>query len=376
VKRFPHEFQLDTKDCGPACIKIISKFYGRFFSLHYLRDLCGISREGISFLDMSIACEKIGLRTKCIKIGFEDLTRMPLPCVLHWQESHFIVLYKLTATKAYVSDPAKGLLTYDMSEFKRNWLRGKESWTVMAIQPNADFKQRSINDRGERKKTIENFLSYFIPYKKNFIHLFILMFIVTGLQALLPFISKAVIDVGIQTNDLDFVDLVLIGNILIVVGVMLSNLTRDWILMHITSRVNISLISDYLIKLMKLPINFFENKMIGDILQRASDHEQIRSFLMNSSINFIFSVLTFLVFGGILCFYDPMLCLIYVVGSALFVLWVIIFLKLRRKLDWQYFDLNAENQSYWVETITRIQDIKINNYERQKRWKWEGIRSI
>ncbi|NTE01509.1 peptidase domain-containing ABC transporter [Agrobacterium tumefaciens] len=372
---FPHEFQLDSKDCGPACIKIIAKYYGRFFTLHYLRDLCGISKEGISFLDMSIAFENIGLKTKCIDIGFEDLLRMPLPCVIHWQESHFIVLYKINNKKAYVSDPAKGLLSYDINSFKSSWLRGRKTWTVMAIQPSADFKQRSTGDRSERKRTIENFISYFTPYKRNFYHLFILMFIVTALQALLPFISKAIIDVGIQTNDLSFVDLVLIGNVAIIVSVMLSNLTRDWILMHITSRVNISLVSDYLIKLMKLPITFFENKMIGDILQRASDHEQIRSFLMNSSINFIFSVLTFLVFGTILCYYDPLLCLIYVIGSTLFVLWVVVFSNFRKKLDWQYFDLNAENQSYWVETITSIQDIKINNYERQKRWKWEGIQA-
>lgn len=372
---FPHEFQLDTKDCGPACIKIISKYYGRFLSLHYLRDLCGISREGISFLDMSVACEQIGLRSKCIKIDIKSLIKIPLPCVVHWQDSHFIVLYKITTKKAWVSDPARGLIVYSIEDFEKGWLRGKSSWTVMALEPMADFKQRSGRDRNERRKTLENFLAYFKPYKKSFINLFIVMFIVTALQALLPFISKAVIDVGIETNDLQFIDLVLIGNVAIMVSVLLSNLIRDWILLHVTSRVNISLISDYLIKLMKLPITFFENKLVGDILQRANDHEQIRSFLMNSSINFIFSILTFLVFGVILCFYDPMLCLIYVIGSSLFILWVVAFLKLRRKLDWQYFDLNAENQSYWVETITSIQDIKINNYEKQKRWKWENIQA-
>lgn len=372
---FPHEYQLDAKDCGPACIKIVAKYYGRFCSLQYLRDLCGITRDGISFLDMSVACEQIGLRTKCVKIGWEELEKMPLPCVVHWNDSHFIVLYKINKTKVYVSDPAKGILTYSITDFKRGWLDEKTKWTILAIEPMADFKQRTTTDRNERKKTYENFLGYFYPYKMSFINLFIVMFIVTVLQALLPFISKAVIDVGIQTNDLDFIDLVLIGNIAIIISVLLSNMVRDWILLHVTSRVNISLISDYLIKLMKLPITFFENKMAGDILQRANDHERIRGFLMNSSINFIFSILTFLVFGVILFFYNPILCLIYVVGSALFILWVVLFMKFRKKLDWEYFDLNAQNQSYWVETIGSIQDIKINNYEKHKRWKWEGIQA-
>lgn len=373
--KFPHEYQLDAKDCGPACIKIIAKYYGRFCSLQYLRDLCGITRDGISFLDMSVACEQIGLRTKCVKISWEELERIPLPCIVHWSDTHFIVLYKITKNKVSVSDPAKGLLTYSISEFKNGWLGERLKWTILAIEPMADFQQRSETDRNERKKTLQNFLGYFTPYKKSFINLFIVMFIVTGLQALLPFISKAVIDVGIQTNDLDFVDLVLIGNIAIIISILLSNMVRDWILLHVTSRVNISLISDYLIKLMKLPITFFENKLAGDILQRANDHERIRSFLMNSSINFVFSLFTFFVFGIILCIYDPVLCLIYVIGSTLFISWVFIFMKFRKKLDWEYFDLNAQNQSYWVETIGSIQDIKINNYEKRKRWKWEGIQA-
>jgi ATP-binding cassette subfamily B protein len=371
--KFPHEFQLDTKDCGPTCIKIIAKFYGRFYSLSYLRDLCGITREGVSFLDISDACESISLRTKCIKIDFDTLQTIPLPCIVHWKDSHFVVVYKATKKQVFVSDPAKGLLKYSVNDFKEGWSGWTGMGTVLAIEPMADFKQRSAIDKMERKKTFENFLGYFTPYKKSFLNLFIVMLIVTVLQAFLPFISKSVIDVGIQTNDLDFIDLVLIANIAIIVSVLLSNMVRDWILLHITSRVNISLISDYLIKLMKLPITFFENKLIGDILQRAQDHERIRDFIMNNSLNFIFSILTFFIFGIILFVYSPILCLIYFTGSALFILWVLFFLRFRKKLDWEYFDIHTKNQSYWVETIGSIQDIKINNYEKQKRWKWEAL---
>ncbi len=191
------------------------------------------------------------------------------------------------------------------------------------------------------------------------------MLVVTILQGLLPFIAKAVIDVGIQTRDVDFINIVLIANIAIYVSILLSNMVRDWILLHVTSRVNIALISDYLIKLMLLPITFFENKMLGDILQRAQDHERIRSFIMNNSLNMVFSTLTFVVFGIILSFYNATIFYIFLAGSMLYVAWVTGFLRLRRKLDWEYFELVSRNQSYWVETISGIQDIKINNYENQ-----------
>lgn len=370
---FPHEFQLDAKDCGPTCVKIIAKYYGRFYSLPFLRDLCGITREGVSFLDLSDACEAISLRTKSIKIDFDTLRTIPLPCIVHWQEGHFIVVYKVTNKQVLVSDPAKGLIKYTLADFQEGWLKESKTGAVLAIEPMADFKQRSINDKLERRKTFENFLGYFTPYKKSFVNLFVVMLVVTILHAFLPFISKVVIDVGIQTNDLDFIDLVLIANSTIIVSILLSNMIRDWILLHLTSRINISLISDYLIKLMKLPITFFENKLIGDILQRAQDHERIRDFIMNNSLNFIFSILTFFIFGIILFIYSPVLCFIYVLGSILFIAWVLFFLQFRKKLDWEYFDVHTKNQSYWVETIGSIQDIKINNYEKQKRWKWEAL---
>ena len=260
--KFPNYRQLDGKDCGPSCIQIIAKYYGRFYSLPYLRDLCGISREGVSFLDISDACEKIGLRTKCVKIDFDTLRLIPLPCIIHWQNSHFVVVYKINSQYVCVSDPAKARIKYSIADFQNGWLTNEKVGAVLAIEPMADFKQRSVQDKLERHKTLENFLGYFTPYKKSFLNLFFVMLIVTVLQAFLPFVSKSVIDVGIQTSDVDFIDLVLIANIVIIISILLSNMVRDWILLHVTSRVNISLISDYLIKSMKLPITFFENKLV------------------------------------------------------------------------------------------------------------------
>jgi len=212
----------------------------------------------------------------------------------------------------------------------------------------------------------DNFISilkYFVPYKKNFAVIFVIMLVVTLLQGLLPFISKAVIDVGIKSSDKSFINMVLIGNISILLSITIFNVLRDWILMHITSRVNIALISDYLIKLMKLPVTFFENKLLGDILQRAQDNERIRSFIMNNSLSLVFSTLTFVLFGIILLVYNATIFYIFFFGSILYVLWVLLFLRIRKKLDWEYFELISKNQSYWVETVSAIQDIKIYNYE-------------
>ncbi|RQO73767.1 ABC transporter ATP-binding protein [Pedobacter sp. KBW01] len=378
--------QLDMMDCGPACLKMIAKHYGKFYSLQYLRDKCGVSKEGVSFLDLSHAAEEIGLRSLSLKCTIDDLLlRLSLPAILHWDNSHFVVVYKVNAQRSkekgitgyiYVADPAKGYIKYNSEDFIKKWYKeNQQKGMLMAIAPQADFEQRQGDEKIERKKTFDNFIGYFKPYGKSFSNLFIVMLMVTVLQGLLPFINKAVIDVGIQTKDIDFINIVLIANIAIVVSILLSNLVRDWILLHVTSRVNIALISDYLIKLMRLPITFFENKMTGDILQRAQDHERIRSFIMNNSLNMIFSALTFLVFGVIMFIYNPVIFYIFLIGSLIYVSWVMAFLNIRKKLDWEYFDLVSKNQSYWVETIASIQDIKINNYEKQKRWKWEDIQA-
>lgn len=364
-------------DCGPSCLKIIAKFYGKYYSLQYLRDKCGITKHGVSFFDLSRAAEAIGLRTIAIKASINDLQNLiPLPSIIHWENDHFVVVYKATKKKIYISDPAKGLISFSISEFQQKWYdQGENTGSIMIIEPQASFKQREAGEKIERRKTFENFLGYFSNYKKSFVNLFIVMLITTLLQAFLPFISKSVIDVGIRTHDNSFIDLVLIANVVIAISITFSNAVRDWILMHVTSRINIALISDYLIKLMRLPVTFFENKMVGDILQRANDLERIRSFIMNNSINMAFSMLTFVIFSVILLIFNTGIFVIFLVGSLAYVIWVLAFLKIRKKLDWEYFDLVSKNQSFWVETVGAIQDIKLNNYDTAKRWKWERIQA-
>ena len=334
---------MDRMDCGPASIKIVAKHYGKYYSLQYLRDLCSMTREGVSFLDLTYTCEKIGLRTLASEANMDEMRDLiTFPCIIHWNESHFVVVYRVTKKHVFVSDPALGLAKYDFERFKKGWCtRHQEKGAFLAVEPQAHFKQIEPGEKKERLKKFENILGYFTPYKRSFINLCIVMMIVTALQSLLPFISKAVIDVGIQTRDLNFIQLVLVGNIMIIFCMLLANVVRDWILLHVTARVNIALISDYLIKLMKLPASFFETKMTGDILQRAHDHERIRSFIMNNSLGMLFSMLSFSVFAVIMFIYNRYIFYIFMAGSVLYVLWIMIFLRTRKKLDWEYFDLKT-----------------------------------
>jgi len=376
LNRFPVEYQMDSQDCGPACLKIIAKHFGKFYSLQSLRDRCGITKEGVSLLDLSTGAESIGLRTLAIKCTIDDVVNsVPFPAIIFWKDSHFVVVYHANKKYIWVSDPAKGRIKYTHEEFKKGWYqKGAKQGVLLAIEPTAEFKD-SKAEKEQRKNTFSSILKYFTPYQRNFTLIFVIMLLVTALQGMLPFISKAVIDVGIKTSDVNFINMVLIGNISILISVMIFNVIRDWILMHITARVNIALISDYLIKLMKLPVTFFENKLLGDILQRAQDHERIRSFIMNNSLSLIFSILTFVVFSIILLIYNAIIFYIFISGSILYAGWVLLFLNIRKKMDWEYFELLSKNQSYWVETVSSIQDIKIYNYEKHRRWKWEEIQA-
>ncbi|MCX2494731.1 peptidase domain-containing ABC transporter [Pedobacter sp. PF22-3] len=400
-KKFPIDRQLDMMDCGPSCLKMISQYWGKFYSLQYLRDMCGLTKDGVSFGDISHAAENIGLRSIAFKCTWDDLiTKVPLPAIVHWKDSHFVVVHNVKRNSFHfaisnffkkrllrltntdddiiisVADPAMGKVNYDKKTFTSKWIAANSNkGKIMVFEPQADFYERQAGEKIERLKTFENFFGYFKPYSKSFSNLLIVMLLVTILQGILPFISKAVIDVGIRTQDTTFVNILLFGNIMIVISILFSNIVRDWILVHVTSRVNIALISDYLIKLMRLPITFFENKQPGDILQRAQDHERIRSFLMGNSISMIFSSLTFTVFSIILFFYNTTIFYIFILGTLLYIFWIIWFLNIRKKLDWELFELTSKNQTYWVEVISAIQDIKLNNYEKKKRWKWEELQA-
>lgn len=379
---FPHYLQLDAMDCGPACLRMIAKHYGKHYSPQTLRERCFITREGVSMLGISDAAESIGFHTVGVRISFEQLVEdAVLPCILHWNQNHFVVCYRIKKHQngeydIHIADPASQKLKYTKEEFLKCWLStkvdGQERGTALLLEPGADFKD--IEDEKEDKtRSMGYFLRYFTPYRKQLIQLFVGLVVGNGLQMIFPFLTQSMVDVGIQDSNLDFITLILITQLLLFVAQLGVSFIQGWISLHINSRINISLISDFLMKLMKLPLRYFDTKMTGDIMQRIGDHNRIKSFLMGNSISMIFSFVNFFIFGAILGYYQPLILAIFLFGNTLYVLWVLAFMRYRRELDIKRFNQSSSEQSKIIQLIQGMQEIKLNNCERQKRWEWERI---
>lgn len=375
--KFPFFHQHDAMDCGPACLRMIAKYYGRHYTLEGLRQRCHISREGVSLLGISSAAEEIGFKTIGVHLPFSQLKdEVPLPCIVHWRQNHFVVVYKIHRGIVYVADPASGLLKYSEKEFLDGWISRHENGDegiALLLEPQPDF----YAEEGEKpdKAKFSFILKYLKPYRKLIAQLFMGMIMGTLLQLIFPFFTQSIVDYGIGNSNLNFVTLILVAQLTLYVAQTAVEFIRSWILLHISTRINISIISDFLIKLMKLPIGFFDTKMIGDLMQRIGDHQRIESFLTSSTLNTLFSFVTFIVFAAILALYSMKLLVVFLVGSALYVVWVLIFLKYRRELDYKRFSQASAEQSNLIQMITGMQEIKLNNCEKQKRWEWENIQA-
>lgn len=386
--KFPTYRQLDSMDCGPTCLRIIAAFYGRIWSLQTLRDKCHISREGVSLLGISDAAEAIGFRTMGVKISFEQLSNEAvLPCVVHWNQRHFIVVYRIEhrrgQTWIHVSDPASGLLRYSKEDFLKSWLSiraknsdcdlHKELGVALMMEPTPKFYEEKGEE--EQHKGISGLMKYLRPYKKFIIQLLLAMLTGSIISLILPFLTQSVIDVGIGTSDLKFVVIILIAQVVLTLGQMANELIRGWLMLHMNTRVSISLISDFLAKLMRLPISFFDSKMVGDIMQRIGDHSRIQTFLTSSLLSIVMAVVTFIVYSAVMGGYNLQILGVFLLGSALYICWILLFMKRRRKLDYMRFQEAAANQSSIVQLIGGMQDIKLNGCEKQKRWDWERIQA-
>lgn len=377
---FPHYTQLDTMDCGPSCLRMIAQYYGKSYTLETLRERCFITREGVSLLGISEAAESIGMRTIGVKITLGQLTEEAvLPCIIHWNQNHFVVLYKIDKNRRgdyrfHVSDPASRRLIYDESEFRKCWISNKEEevGTALLLEPGPDFKDMEDETRQARRDLLF-FTRYLYPYKSQFMQLLLGMLVGSGLQMIFPFLTQSLVDVGIHSSDLSFVTMILVAQLVLFVSQLSVGFIRSWIMLHVNSRIDISLISDFLIKLMKLPLRYFDTKMTGDIMQRIGDHARIKTFLMGNSINIIFSLFNFLLFGAILGYYSIIILGIFLLGNSIYVMWVLFFMKYRRQLDAKRFSLAAGEQSKLIQLVQGMQEIKLNNCERQKRWEWERI---
>lgn len=406
--RFPHYTQLDAMDCGPTSLRIVAQFYGRHYSLQNLRERCHITREGVSLLGISDAAESIGFRTTGVKITWHQLRdEANLPCIVHWNQQHFVVVYKIARKRGkwwvYVSDPASGLLKYTEEQFLKAWIQSRElpNRTESAARPqqevpslaSADFLAGPANGKGiallleptpqfykekgdeDKRLKLGYLLQYLRPYKNYLAQLALAMLTASILSLILPFLTQSVVDKGIGTGNLSFVVMMLIAQVVLVLGQLANNLIRSWLMLHMTTRISISLISDFLAKLMRLPIAFFDSKMVGDIMQRIGDYDRIQSFLTGSLLSMVMAVVSFVIYGAVMGGYDPTILGIFLLGSALYIGWILLFMKRRRKLDYMRFQEAAANQSNIVQLINGMQDIKLNDCEKQKRWEWERIQA-
>ena len=362
-------------DCGPTCLRMVAKHYGRNFKMQTLRKLCEINRQGVSLLGISNAAEKIGFRTLGVKLTSEQLKEAELPCILHWRQYHFVVLHKIKNHLYYLADPAAGLVKLSEEDFNRNWQADKENTAGIALllAPTPQFYEQE--DEKGREIRWSFLLRYLITYRKLVIQLLFGLGIGSLLQLITPFLTQSIVDIGINTRNLNFVYIILIAQIALVIGRVSVEFIRSWILLHISTRVNISIVTDFLIKLMKLPMGFFDTKMTGDIMQRMNDQKNIQSFLTGTTLTTIFSMFNLLVFSVVLAYYNISIFFVFAVSSALYTAWIVLFLKHRRALNYKSFEVSASNQSNIVQLVGGMQEIKLNNCEQQKRWEWEHIQA-
>ncbi len=381
MRRFPFFRQPDAMDCGPTCLRMIASFYGKDYSIETLRSRSFITRAGVSMLGISDAAESIGFKTLGVRLSLDKLAEdMPLPCILHWNQRHFVVCYRISGKKGdrrfHIADPGAGKISYNEDEMRRFWIstrkEGTEEGAALALEPTPYFHSAD-KEKKKDSRSLKFFLRYLKPYHKQIIQLILGMGIASILQLIFPFLTQALVDVGIRGSSLTFIVLILIAQLIVSVSQTAVEFLRGWLLLHINARVNIALISDFLIKLMKLPIRFFDSKNIGDIMQRIGDHGRIEAFLTGSSIGTLFSFVSFFIFSIVLAIYNPVILLIFFIGNGLYVGWVLAFMKKRRDLDIRRFQEAAAEQSGLLQIITGMQEIKLNNCERKKRWIWERV---
>ncbi len=438
---FPHYTQLDQMDCGPTCLRMLAKYYGRLYTAQSLREKAQIGKDGVSLLGIAEAAEAIGFRTMGVKVSFDKLANeAPLPCIVHWGQSHFVVVYAIKGassnwlsrirggrqtpgkngadndvyTKPFasvfqiedgeiaipptarpvfpndavvgkdlttvrgtvlVADPDRGLLSYSAAEFCQHWLSaktgGQEEGVALLLEPTPAFFEQE--DEPVRAYGFGRVLGYLWQYKPLLVQLALSLAVGSGLQLLFPFLTQSVVDIGVNTQNISFIYLVLGAQLMLMAGRLTVEFIRSWILLHISTRVNLNILSDFLIKLMRLPVSFFDSKNFGDLMQRIGDHQRIEAFLTGQTLSVLFSLVNLVVFGVVLALYNFAIFSIFMVASLLYVGWVGLFLRQRRKLDFKRFDVAAKNQSSLIQLIQGMQEIKLAGAERSMRWAWERL---
>lgn len=381
-KKIKVVYQHDSMQCGIACLQMLCKYYGRDYSSESLAKLCFATTEGVSLLGISEAANTLGLHTICARISVDNLAQAPLPCILHWNQNHFVVLYKIKNGKRfYVADPGKGLVTYNLEEFESHWAstlsNGENKGIAMLLETTPEFftYKMDAEENATEKRSFRFLFGYIKKYRQYFGQIILGLIVGSLLQLVLPFLTQSIVDVGIKNQDISFVWLILLGQLMLTVSRTAIDFIRRWLLLHISLRINISLVSDFFIKLLKLPMSFFDTKLMGDLLQRMNDHSRVNSFLTQQTLSITFAAFTFVVFSLVLVFYDRLVFLIFLIGSALYGTWLMLFLRRRKVLDYEIFEKQAINNNKTYEFLTSMQEIKLQDCEQRRRWEWEDTQT-
>ena len=379
---FTFTHQHDSMQCGVACLQMICKCFGREYTMDSLSKLCFATTEGVSMLGINEGANILGLHTISTKTTISMLGEASLPCILHWNQNHFVVLYKVKkGKKFYVADPGKGLVTYGLEEFKQHWISTKsndeDKGIAMFLETTPAFYTYKMEgeENIKEKRSFRFLFGYVRKYRKYFGQIILGLVVGSLLQLVLPFLTQSIVDVGIKNQDIGFVWLILLGQLMLTISRTAIDFIRRWLLLHISLRINISLVSDFFIKLLKLPMSFFDTKLMGDLMQRMNDHSRVNTFLTQQTLNITFAMLTFVVFSVVLFFYNKLVFVIFLLGSILYGGWMTLFLKRRKVLDYELFEQQAINNNKTYEFITSMQEIKLQDCEQRRRWEWEDTQA-
>lgn len=376
INLFPSLKQQDQNDCGPTCLKMICKYYEVNVSIEYLRELSYVTYYGTSMLSLSRSAEQLGFRTISSKLTLKNFIKnFSLPTIIHWKQHHFIVVYKIKKNKIYVSDPAIGKITYDIDSFLDGW-SGEQNIDsigfVLFIEATPDIYE---NERGEKGISFSYFLGYFKGFKKQYVQIVLGMIASMLITFVTPFITQSIVDVGINGRNMGFINLMLIAQLVLASSSIIIGFIQNWLFMHMGTRISLSIATGYISKVMKLSIPYLERKTIGDFMQRMSDNSRIQGFISSSTLSTLFSFLNVIVFGIIMATFDLKILAVFLLGSTLYAGWILLFIKKRKEYDYKKFDQNSQSQTSIIQIFNGIRDIKLYNFEQEKRWEWERIQS-
>lgn len=377
-KQFPFVAQHDSMDCGPACLCMIGKKYGKNYPLQYLRDNSYLTKEGISLNGLTEGATLMGFESMAVKTSLNTLLEeRPFPTILFWNDNHFVVLYDVVkhpfkkGNIFKIADPAKGRISLRENVFREAWLGRNEKGVAFLVEPTGEFY--TLQPPVEKKLTFQYLYKYIKPYNKEFSHLIAILTTGSLFTLVFPFLTQSLIDKGISVNNLHYVFIILLAQVFILLGTIGVDIVRNWLVLYIGTRINITIISDFFRKILKLPVNFFDTKYSGDFYQRIQDHSRIEQFLTSQSLTTFFSLINFCIFLFVLFYYDYKIVLVYASLTIISILWSRKFLKKREYLDYFRFRSNALSNQSVNEMIHGVYEIKTNNFEDYKRKQWEEV---